>query len=184
MSGSTQDETINSATKPPMPAAAGSKGSHKRNLSNGTLDNSPSRRSKRQKSTANLKEISSEESEAEAEAKTSPTKTTRTKKTRVVSVKKQAIDDTELLSGVKTGQKEAVSKTEAGNISAKTETEAAATTQQKKPAKKGKKTKEEKELEDMPLAARTQGLRMFVGAHVSAAKGQFPVRLSIGKFTH
>jgi hypothetical protein len=42
-----------------------------------------------------------------------------------------------------------------------------------KRTKKTKKTKEEKESEAMPLAARAQGLRMFVGAHVSAAKGQF-----------
>ena len=34
-----------------------------------------------------------------------------------------------------------------------------------------RKTKEEKEAEAMPLRARTPGLRMFVGAHVSAAKG-------------
>lgn len=41
------------------------------------------------------------------------------------------------------------------------------------PAKKKKrrKTKEEKEAEAMPLAARTTGLRMFLGAHVSSAKG-------------
>ena len=37
---------------------------------------------------------------------------------------------------------------------------------------KKRKTKEEKELEAMPLRARTQGLRMFIGAHVSAAKGE------------
>jgi AP endonuclease-1 len=37
------------------------------------------------------------------------------------------------------------------------------------PAKR--KTKEEKEAEMQPLAARTTGLRMFVGAHVSMAKG-------------
>lgn len=41
-----------------------------------------------------------------------------------------------------------------------------------KPNKKRKrKTKEEKEAEAMPLAARTAGLNMFVGAHVSIAKG-------------
>ena len=34
-----------------------------------------------------------------------------------------------------------------------------------------RKTKEEKELEAMPLAVRTGGLRMFIGAHVSGAKG-------------
>lgn len=38
---------------------------------------------------------------------------------------------------------------------------------------KKRKTKEEKEAEAMPLRARTQGLRMLVGAHVSAAKGQY-----------
>ncbi|MCJ1436887.1 hypothetical protein MMC27_006269 [Xylographa pallens] len=37
--------------------------------------------------------------------------------------------------------------------------------------KRPRKTKEEKELEAMPLATRTQGLRMYIGAHVSGAKG-------------
>lgn len=37
--------------------------------------------------------------------------------------------------------------------------------------KKKRKTQEEKEAEAMPLAARTTGLRMFVGAHTSIAKG-------------
>ena len=37
--------------------------------------------------------------------------------------------------------------------------------------KRKRKTKEEKELEAMPLAVRTDGLRMFIGAHVSGAKG-------------
>lgn len=39
-------------------------------------------------------------------------------------------------------------------------------------SKRKRKTKEEKEAETMPLAARSTGLRMFVGAHVSAAKGR------------
>ncbi|KAB8234938.1 DNA-(apurinic or apyrimidinic site) lyase APN1 [Aspergillus alliaceus] len=38
---------------------------------------------------------------------------------------------------------------------------------------KKRKTKKEKESEMVPLRARTQGLRMCVGAHVSAAKGVF-----------
>ena len=38
-------------------------------------------------------------------------------------------------------------------------------------ARRRRKTKEEKEAEAMPLAARTKGLRMFIGAHVSCAKG-------------
>ncbi|KAL8692706.1 MAG: hypothetical protein Q9218_002327 [Villophora microphyllina] len=40
-----------------------------------------------------------------------------------------------------------------------------------KPVKRKRKTKEEKEAEAMPLAARSTGLRMFIGAHVSGAKG-------------
>lgn len=40
-----------------------------------------------------------------------------------------------------------------------------------KKAKRKRKTKEEREIEAMPLAVRTDGLRMFIGAHVSGAKG-------------
>ena len=42
-----------------------------------------------------------------------------------------------------------------------------------KKVKRRRKTKEEKESEAMPLAARTSGLQMFVGAHVSGAKGVY-----------
>ena len=41
-----------------------------------------------------------------------------------------------------------------------------------KKVKRKRKTKEEKDAEAMPIAARTTGLRMFVGAHVSGAKGR------------
>ena len=41
-----------------------------------------------------------------------------------------------------------------------------------KKVKRRRKTKEEKEEEAMPLAARTEKLRMFIGAHVSSAKGR------------
>ena len=37
--------------------------------------------------------------------------------------------------------------------------------------KRKRKTKEEKEAEAMPIAARSTGLKMFIGAHVSSAKG-------------
>lgn len=37
--------------------------------------------------------------------------------------------------------------------------------------KRHRKTKEEKEAANMPLALRTPGLRVFIGAHVSCAKG-------------
>jgi AP endonuclease 1 len=57
---------------------------------------------------------------------------------------------------------------------------AASLTEKGTPGKK-KKAKEGKEMEAIPLTARTQGLRMFVGAHVSAAKG---VHNSIINSTH
>ena len=143
-------------------AVSGTQGGHKRNLSNGASGDSPAaRRSKRQKSYVNLKELSSPEAsdveEDIAPKKQSAKSTPKAKKARTPSVKKEP--------GVK--QEE-----EASDIKAEPET--ADTVSKTKPAKKGKKTKEEKEAEAMPLAPRTQGLRMFVGAHVSAAKGQFP----------
>jgi AP endonuclease-1 len=56
---------------------------------------------------------------------------------------------------------------------AKTKEESSDSEADAQPKKKAlkRKTKEEKEAEAMPLAARTTGLRMFVGAHVSIAKG-------------
>ena len=41
-----------------------------------------------------------------------------------------------------------------------------------KKTRRKRKTKEEKEAEAMPLAARSTTLRMFIGAHVSCAKGR------------
>ncbi|KAJ5662698.1 DNA-(apurinic or apyrimidinic site) lyase 1 [Penicillium macrosclerotiorum] len=164
------------------------KGGHKRNLSNGTPDNSPPRRSKRQRSTVNLKEASSAEEsgeegdlsdnapESETLAKSTSSKGTRTKKTQVAfSVKQVPVDSKETDSKIETGNKEGRS------IEVKAEIKAAPTTQKPKTSKRGKKSKEEKDAEAMPLAPRTQGLRMFVGAHVSAAKGVFN---SITNSTH
>ncbi|KAJ5783627.1 uncharacterized protein N7518_009304 [Penicillium psychrosexuale] len=121
-----------------------SKVSHKRNLSHGTSELSPPRRSKRQKSTTNLKELSSPEaSESEAEEFT-PTV-------------KNEVDDKPLVDTAKEKKKKAPVKK--SNEDAK--------------PKKARKSKKDQELETMPLAPRTKGLRMFVGAHVSAAKGVF-----------
>ncbi|OKP11799.1 DNA-(apurinic or apyrimidinic site) lyase 1 [Penicillium subrubescens] len=166
--------------------ASNAKGGHKRNLSNGTPDNSPLRRSKRQRSTANLKEASSgEDSEGEHEVVTTPKKgssakatpkaepAAKSKKTQVAaSFKKEVTEGTEIDSSVTVAKGESGVKTEAGDIAVKTEAEAASSVKAK-PARKARKTKEEKEAEAMPLAPRTPGLKMFVGAHVSAAKGQY-----------
>jgi hypothetical protein len=48
-----------------------------------------------------------------------------------------------------------------------------------KPAAKKRKTKEEKEAEAMPLAARTIGHKLFIGAHVSSAGGQYFFRTQL-----
>jgi hypothetical protein len=63
-----------------------------------------------------------------------------------------------------------VKKSEAAAVLKEEDVEAAEETPKK--VKRHRKTKEEKEAEAMPLAARTNGLRMFIGAHVSAAKGE------------
>lgn len=60
-----------------------------------------------------------------------------------------------------------------GKNGAKTESKSETTAAVTDKTSKKRKTKEEKEAEAMPLRARTPGLRMLVGAHVSAAKGEF-----------
>jgi outer membrane biosynthesis protein TonB len=47
------------------------------------------------------------------------------------------------------------------------------------PAAKKRKTKEEKEAEAMPLTARTIGHKLFIGAHVSSAGGQYFFRIQL-----
>ena len=47
-----------------------------------------------------------------------------------------------------------------------------------KKTKQKRKTKEEKAAERMPLAPRTFGHKLFIGAHVSASGGQYPRTLS------
>ena len=56
--------------------------------------------------------------------------------------------------------------------SVKTEAKSEATAAVTGKTSKKRKTKEDKEAEAMPLRARTPGLRMLIGAHVSAAKGE------------
>ena len=62
-------------------------------------------------------------------------------------------------------------KSKKSQILVQTKEESQEAEQAPKRVKKHRKTKEEKQAEAMPLAARTNGLRMFIGAHVSCAKG-------------
>jgi AP endonuclease-1 len=125
---------------------SGSNATHKRNLSNGTSELSPARRSKRQKSTVNLKE------ESDSEAEDIETKDT------VPAVKEEKED-------------KAISTKTAEKKKARVKKEPKADV----PPKKDRKSKKDNTADMIPLASRTKGLRMFVGAHVSGAKGQcFP----------
>lgn len=118
-----------------------------------------------------MKEASSEE-ESEPEVKP---KASRAKKLPArSSVKKEEADDTEPPTAIKSNGGDQAPKVEEEEPISKPKAKAANTPAKKAtPAKRGKKTKEEKDAEAMPLAPRTPGLRMFVGAHVSAAKGKF-----------
>lgn len=126
----------------PAPEDSESKTTGKRTLGNGDFEASPARRSKRQKSTVNLKE----ESDSEAEASENETLDSPVKEEK----------DTKPLTAKTAKRKAPVKKESKGDAK----------------SKKTKKSKDQ-EAETMPLAPRTQGLRMFVGAHVSAAKGWF-----------
>lgn len=111
------------------------------------------------------------EPKKETPVKSTP-KSARAKKAQPTSVKKEAIEITEIVSIVEKDEAKLAPKTEE-DITVKAETKAAAAHKKAAPAKRARKTKEEKEAEAMPLAVRTKGLKMFVGAHVSAAKGVF-----------
>ncbi|KAF7717747.1 Uncharacterized protein PECH_007696 [Penicillium ucsense] len=161
------------------------KASHKRNLSNGASDSSSLRRSKRQKPATNLKEPSSDDGSGldEAEAVSLSKRSVLSRKGASKTSKGKAQDAGPLVKGKRiedqtaplekaASKRQAVQKFEADAIEVKGEI-GTETIVVKKPVKKTRKTKEEKELEAMPLASRTQGLKMFVGAHVSAAKGVF-----------
>ena len=54
---------------------------------------------------------------------------------------------------------------------------------EEKRAKKKRKTKKQKAAEVMPLASRTVGHKLFIGAHVSASGGQYRCETSYNQFT-
>ncbi|KAH8427795.1 DNA-(apurinic or apyrimidinic site) lyase APN1 [Aspergillus melleus] len=123
------------ATEPTSPA-------NKRKTNEPAELSSPARRSKRVKSTDELKAVSAGSAKANG------------------AVKEEVKEETKVAVVEKADDKLAVIE---------------------KSTTKKRKTKQEKEAEMLPLRARTPGLRMFVGAHVSAAKGVFN---SINNSTH
>lgn len=91
----------------------------------------------------------------------------RSKKTTKIKVKSAEDQEEEVAT-----PKKSTKRTKKEVVEVKQEAEEAGEEGEDPPRKKRRrKTKEEKEAEAMPLAARTTGLRMFLGAHVSSAKG-------------
>lgn len=136
-----------------------------------TGEQSPLRRSKRLKSSDDLGSPALCQSavEPEIEKNTSPIVDSEEKKIAVISSGQEVKEEEE--------EKEEVSAIIAspnrkGRV-AKQEPVEEITKVESKTSKNQRTKKESKEVVIMPLAARTQGLRMFVGAHVSAAKGVF-----------
>lgn len=105
-----------------------------------------------------------EEEEAIVEQEDRPKRTKRTTKIKV----EIAQDEEEAVATPKKSRK----RTQKETLEVTQEAEVVGEDGEDSPKKKRRrKTKEEKEAEAMPLAARTTGLRMFLGAHVSSAKG-------------
>ena len=155
-----------SESSPQSPRRSDPTKNRKRDIDELQEQSSPLRRSKRFKSTEVLKaspapgqsEIIDGPATVDLGQK-KPGVSPKKRKSRV-SVKEEVEEEIEITVDTKVGKR---SQAEPDNAD---ET----TTVTGKISRK-RKTKREKELEMLPLRARTQGVRMCVGAHVSAAKG-------------
>ena len=119
-----------------------------------------------------------EEGEKEALVIDSPTPVTPKRTKRKVEIKEEELvpGRDESSKGIQTSlakrKSKAIIKQEPADVGDEEDRDSAESNSAKpKKAKRKRKTKEEKEAEAMPIAARTAGLRMFIGAHVSSAKG-------------
>ncbi|RHZ56966.1 hypothetical protein CDV55_103582 [Aspergillus turcosus] len=142
----------------------------KRDIDEVQDQSSPLRRSKRVKSTETLKplpvpgesEIIDRPSAVDLRQKKAGVSPKKRKSQSRVSVKEEVEEEIEITVNTKVDKGSQAEPEKADEI----------TTVTGKISRK-RKTKKEKEIEMVPLRARTQGLRMCVGAHVSAAKGVF-----------
>lgn len=147
------------ATEPPRSPELGG---NKRKPDDPQEQSSPLRRSKRVKSVEGL---GTQSPSGKTTARTAPTEsaespkaTPRKSRGRVVSVKKEVEEEETVTVEADIDDEDEVKDEEADE-------------KPKVKAKVTRKRKTKEEVEMVPLRARTQGLRMCVGAHVSAAKG-------------
>lgn len=96
------------------------------------------------------------------------------KRTKIQNIKPELVDDAEDPVGnriVTKGKRESKIKKAPQPASSEFRHPISADESTPKKTPRKRKTKEAKEAEAMPLAARSKSLRMFIGAHVSCAKG-------------
>ncbi|KAE8412392.1 xylose isomerase-like protein [Aspergillus pseudocaelatus] len=153
-----------SAVSQSPPRSPQSPGANKRKIEGNHEPKSPLRRSKRVKSTEALGNppLPAKEKVTSRGRKTQKSAPKSNEEGAVLSVKEEAEEEVKVNVKAELDQGGATKHEEADAKTAVTGT-----------VSKKRKTKKEKELEMVPLRARTQGLRMCVGAHVSAAKGVF-----------
>lgn len=101
---------------------------------------------------------------------TATKQTRRVTETRILDLEVQDDDDTEVVPAIVRKSKKG-KKAQEGTGKELSEGEGFEGAAVKGAVKRKRKTKEEKEAEAMPLAARTVGSRLFIGAHVSIASG-------------
>ena len=109
-----------------------------------------------------------EEEKVTAEQEDTPKRTKRITKVKVETAEDEKEKEEEKVATPKKSRKR--TKKETGEVKQEVE-EVGEEGEDPRKTKRRRKTKEEKEAEAMPLAARSTGLRMFLGAHVSSAKG-------------
>lgn len=132
-------------------------------------DSSSPRRSKRTRQSANAASLADPDTSETDEPKKLTKRVTTAKGTASVGGNKSQTRTTE--TEVKVEQEETTRATEDTGDAVKKEIKIEGEGIQPKKATKKRASKEEKATEMEPLVARTKGLQMFVGAHVSAAKG-------------
>ncbi|KAI4191113.1 MAG: hypothetical protein L6R41_000334 [Letrouitia leprolyta] len=122
--------------------------------------------------TVTTKSVKAKASEADPVSTISPKRTRKPIKTGSVKLEEEDEDeeqvDTNAQASKKSRKRKAANEEETGGLGVPDKSEEAASP--KKPKRK-RKTQEKKDAEAMPLATRTAGLGMFIGAHVSGAKG-------------
>jgi AP endonuclease 1 len=116
---------------------------------------------KRQRRATTAKQSYKEEEDEEEVVKPSPRKDRNPRKTASARVKSEV----ESTADTKQSPQKAIV------VKEEEEAEQPSTAKGKTAVKRQRKTKEEKDAEAMPLAARTVGSKLFLGAHVSAAGG-------------